>query len=282
MANQNIHSTIYNGRHTVVFTSGGHRYYVNSYQKQGVTTIMGKVLAKPGLMLWPMNMALKHLESKLPTITLEDFAEARNAHVEKRDKGASVGTVVHEVSERYLRDPSTPGYQHFLALGIDSDSPRYSDEALLAVHSFESWHDRTKPEIVAVEQVVYSETKDYAGTFDSILRIDGKTYLVDLKTTNASREAPKGVYAEYFIQLGAYYYAYEEQRQYELAHGGTKLVQIDDLMILSCKKNGAVHTLTASDVGLSPENCSSLWQSTLFLYRSLLKVRDKLGGSSDA
>jgi hypothetical protein len=281
MANQDIQTTLYNGKHSIIFKNGTHRYYVDTFQKQGVTTIMSKVLAKPGLMLWPMNMALKHLESKLPTITIEDFAAARKAHIEQRDKGAGVGTIVHAVVEHYLAAPHITTHKHLSDLGINSDSPEYTKEVLLALQGFEAWHDQTQPETIAIEQIVYSASKDYTGTFDSILRINGKNYLVDLKTTNASKDAPKGIYAENFVQLGAYLYAYEEQRQYELTHGGTKLVEIDDLMVLSCKKNGTVHTLTASEVGLTTEDCSSLWVSTLFLYEKLVNVKNKIGGKDD-
>lgn len=271
MANKDTEITIYNGKHKVAFHNDSHRYYVDGKQKQGVTTIMSQVLAKPGLMLWPMNMALKHLQSKLPTITLADFDDARQAHVKRRDHGADTGTIVHEIVEKILLDPSKPAYKYMLEMGVDSD------DALIALHGFELWYDRIKPKTIAVEQVVYSAFLDFAGTFDSILEIDGKTYLCDLKTTNASLEAPKGVYADYFVQLGAYLYAYNEQREYELHNGGsTDLVAIDDVMILSCKKDRSVHTVTGSEVGLTTEDCMQLWTSTLFIHRNLSRTRKKL------
>src|SRR5216117_743446 len=241
MATNDIETTIYNGLHNVKFRSGNHRYYIDGKPKPGVTTIMGKVLAKPNLMLWPLNMAMKHLESKVPTITAQDLADAREAHVKRRDKGADTGTIVHRLVEESLLKYGTGE-----AIVWEPDA-----EVTAAFDGFLKWQSTVKPRAVAVEQVVYSDLHGFAGTFDSILEIDGKVYLADLKTTNASRSAPKGVYAEYFIQLGAYYYAYEEQRQYELAHGGTNLVEIDDLLVISCKKDGRVNTMAASELQLT-------------------------------
>lgn len=268
MATQDIDTSIYGGKYSIKFRSGNHRYYVNGKPRPGVTTIMGKVLAKDGLMLWPLNMALKHLTPLVPTITHEDLEEARQAHIRRRDGGADTGTIVHSLVEQCLSQQTTLTDVDFFS----------SPEVIAAYTAFTKWYEEVKPTTIAVEQVVYSLTHDYAGTFDSILKIDDKIYLCDLKTTNASQTAPRGVYAEYFIQLGAYYYAYEEQRQYELAHGGTDLVQIEDLMIISCRKDGKMDTCTASELGLDLDTCMKMWTSTLFLHNSLARVKRKLGG----
>lgn len=267
MANQDSITTLYNGQHTATFKNNSHRYYVDGKLKPGVTTILGKIIAKPELMLWPLNMAMGYLETRLPTITLEDLAEARNAHVRKRDGAADVGTEVHGAAEDYLRNPET-----------QFPYGNYSDEAQPPIARFIEWCQEKQVKTIAVEQVVYSQFKDFAGTFDSILEIEGRVYLCDLKTSNASRGAPKGIYSEYFIQLGGYYYAYEEQRLYEIEHGGTNLRSIDDLMVISCKKDGSnVDTLTASDVGLNLNDAMHLWTSTLLLHTRLKEIKGKLG-----
>lgn len=271
MANTDISTTLYNGQHKVTFKNASHRYRVDEKAVTGVTTIMGKVLAKPGLMLWPLNMALKHLDNKigdgdLVLISRADLEDARNAHVTKRDAGADTGTIVHGLVEQYLAGNEVNV--------LESDA--LPSEAISAYSAFRAWDSRVQPKTVAVEQVVYSHALNYAGTFDSILEIDGKTYLCDLKTTNASRDAPKGVYAENFIQLGAYYYAYEEQRQYELANGGTNLVEIDDLLVISCRKDGRLNTVAASELGLTLQACMDMWVNTFSLYHSLEDVKNRL------
>lgn len=268
MATTDTETTLYNDLHTVKFKNGSHRYYVDGSPRPGVTTIMGKVLAKPDLMLWPLNMALKYLTMRLPTITAADLEEARLAHIRRRDKGADTGTLVHSHTENFLRgNPPT-----------NEEIMQMDDEVQLAFGGFMDWVIQHEPTALAVEQLVYSHLHKFAGTFDSILKIADKVYLCDLKTTNASQKAPRGIYAEYFIQLGAYYYAYEEQRQYELAHGGSELVAIDDMMVISCKKNGKVDTLTASDLGLTLADCMKMWECTLFLHNDLSRLKAKLGG----
>lgn len=269
MANNDSNTLLYNGLHVAKFQNSLHRYYIDGVLKPGVTTIMSKVLAKPDLMLWPLNMAIYHLEERLMHGPLDhtDLIVAKGAHIKRRDSGASTGTIVHSHVERLLVNPND--------YITDKDD---SSEVVLAVHGFIDWQKINKPTVIAVEQIVYSHTHSYAGTFDSILKIGDKVYLCDLKTTNASRSAPKGVYSEYFIQLGAYLYAYDEQREYELAHGGTKLIAIDDLMIISCKKDGKVDTCTASELHITPEECKEMWLSTLLLRNSLSKLKVQLGG----
>lgn len=263
MAFKDIQRELYNGAVKLTYRNRSHKYYVNNELKQGVTTVLGSVLAKPGLMTWPLDLAIKYLQERLPVVTQEDLDEARKQHTKRRDSGANTGSIVHELAEKILNgeNPSLDGYDF---------------EVKLAIGSFQEWFSASKPEVIAVEQIIYSRNHDYAGTFDSILRLNGKNYLCDLKTTNASREAPKGVYNEYFVQLGAYLEAYEEQRQYEEENGGTKLVKIDDVMIISCKKNGVVDTVTGTEVGVTVDKCRSMWVDILKLYRQLKEIANNL------
>jgi len=270
MANTDFETTIYNDTHTVAFKNNTHRYLVDSLPKPGVTTIMNKVLAKPGLMLWPLNVAMEHLKTKLPTITVSDLEEAALLHARKRDEGAGAGTLVHEAVEEFLRNKP-----HVMLRSLH-DQP---EEVMLAALSFEQWFKKTKPKVIAVERVVYSEDLDYAGTFDCILQFNGKTYLCDLKTTNASREAPRGVYAEYFIQLGGYLWAYTEERYAEIqATGKSTLPAVDDLLIISCRKDGSLDVVAASDFGFTLDDCLRMWNNCFHLYADLTKLKHKIGG----
>lgn len=267
MASADTVSLLYGGETEVAFKDKSHRYYIDGQWLPGrsVTTILDKTLSKGSLMLWAMEMALKHLEDKLPVVTLADLDEARQAHVKRRDKGADTGSIVHALAEQLLKGQSV----------VWDAQP---EEVVKAIDAFSNWYTGSKPEVIAVEQVVYSRTYNYVGTFDSVLKVDGQVCLCDLKTTNASREAPEGVYWSYFVQLGAYAEAYEEQRQYELSHGGTNLSEIEDLLVISCKKNGSFHLKRASDVGLTVEKCRQLWSAVLQLYDAQDTVKKRLGG----
>lgn len=267
MASQDITTSLYNGKYDVVFRNSSHTYKVNGTTKKGVTTAMSKVLAKPGLMTWAMEMALSYLKRKLPVITLADLDEARKAHTVRRDAGADIGSIVHDVAEKLLA-------------GEAVEWDELPDEAVLAADGFDEWLKVSKAKAISTEQVVYSETLDYTGTYDSVLKLGGRVYLCDLKTTNAGRDAPEGIYSENFIQLGAYAFAYEEQRVYEEAHGGSTLVPLDDLMIISAKKNGIVHTKAASELGLTITDCIELWQAVWFLAERLERIKKQLSGRS--
>lgn len=241
---------------------------INTGEKpKGVTTILGKVLAKD-LMGWAVNCAVMELKEKLPIITQADLDMAEKAYTRKRDFGANTGTEAHAMVENYLK-----------GIGTTFVTADGSPEALNAYNAFVKWFEEAKPTVLNVEEVIYSPSFHFAGTYDCMLAVDGVNYLCDLKTTNSSRAAPIGVYAEYFIQLGAYALAHEEQRQYEeITKGSSELVKLDDLMVISAKKNGKLDIVKASDVGLTVQECMDMFKRTLSLYNFLSNVTRALGG----
>lgn len=269
MATKPIEKTLYGDKYNLVFNPNARgrnpRYKVNGEAKKGVTTIIGDTLAKRALMLWPMDVCLKYIRDNMPNITEDVLEIAADEHNRLRNTGGSIGTAVHEHAELILN-------------GGDKSLSNLDSGAVMAIRAFRKWFDSTKPEVLDVESVIYSESLNYCGTFDALLKIDGKLTLMDLKTTNPSRDAPKGIYAENFVQLGAYALAYEEQRQYEIAHGGTKLEPIEELMILSCKKNGACDIQTSTDLGFKVKDLVLVAKSVIDVHNKLLDIKNKLGG----
>lgn len=271
MASSVIERDLYNGLfptvHNPLARGSQPRYVVmvggEKTKPKGVTSILGATLAKD-LMSWAAEMACEHLRSKLPVVTEADLKEAAKAYTVKRDAGASTGSEAHALVEQYLKgEKVTEGG---------------STEANNAFQAFLGWFQQVEPEVINVEEVIYSDEYKYAGTYDCMLRIDGKVYLADLKTTNASRKAPNGVYAENFIQLGAYALAHEEQRQYEEANGGTELVKIDGLMVISAKKDGKLDIVTDTDIGLTVDDCGGMFKRVVNLYQFLTYTTKQLGG----
>lgn len=231
---------------------------------KGVTTIMGQTLAKD-FVSWALDCMAEDLEAKLPVITQADIDDAKKASARKRDAGASTGTDAHALVEQFLK-------------GKEAELGGASPEALNAYNAFVKWFNQVKPEVINVEEVVYSDAFKYAGTYDCMLRVDGKVYLCDLKTTNSSRKAPNGVYAENFIQLGAYAEAHEEQRLYEEANGGTQLVPIEGLMVISAKKNGKLDIATEDQIGLTLTDCRMMFKKVVNLYNFMTYTMKALGG----
>lgn len=236
----------------------------------GVTTIQGKVLAKD-FVSWALNCMEEELlniagsyEGNI-VLTEEQIKEAKKASANKRDAGASTGSEAHALVEHYLK-------------GEDIDVSKASEEAIKAYRSFYDWYESVQPLVINVEEPIYSESYDYAGCYDCMLEIDGKVVLCDFKTTSASRKAPKGVYAEMFTQMGGYAWAHEEQRRYEENHGGTKLRMIEDLAVLSGKKDGKFDAVYASELGMNVESAMNHWKMVVQLNNFLSLTTKLLGG----
>lgn len=270
MASELIERDMYGGRYHMVHnpTARGSqpRYHVTNtgLKPKGVTTILGQTLSKD-LMEWAVGCMKDNLSKKLPSITPADLDDAASEYKRRRDSGASTGSEAHAMVERFLKGQK---------VNPEAGTP----EAGNAYKAFLNWYEVTAPEVVNVEEVVYSDEMGYAGTYDAMLKINGKVYLTDFKTTNVSRKAPNGVYAEYFIQLGAYASAHEEQRLYEEANGGTSLLPIDGIAVISGRKDGKLSFVTNEDLGISVEECGDLFRAIVVIYRFLTETTKALGG----
>lgn len=285
--------SLYNNTVTIDFDSDAkaNRYIVTDTVKgitrqpvPGVTSVIDKALHKPGLLTFPLNAALSHLGATFDvkqgkwvleteiTLTSELVGSASKAWLDRSNAGKDVGTEAHSLIEQFLLGASN----------LDSDEalagyPDASPEARKAFKAFTNWykeHVKIKP--LAIEQIVYSRAHAFAGTFDCLLEIDGKTVLCDLKTTNVSRYGLKvdgkwtGIYPENFLQLGAYAQAYREEH----FHNTGKLESpISDLMVINVTKDGNIHTLKASELGLKVEDCEQAFLQARDLLSFLSRVR---------
>lgn len=157
----------------------------------GVTTVLG-VINKPQLVKWANNLGLQGIDS--------------TTYV---DATARIGTLAHEMIQEYLGGPEWDR-SAFTREEIDT--------AENAVLSFYEWERQTghKMETVAIEMPVVSETFGYGGTVDWLGYIDGKLWLVDIKTS-------KGLFPEHEYQVSAYDRALFELG-YEVA--GVRLLRV--------------------------------------------------------
>lgn len=273
MATELITREMYNGQLKLVHNPNARgrapRYIVTRKdgtitKPKGVTTILGNTLAKD-FVGWALDCMAEYLEPKLPIITKADLEEGKKESARRRDSGGTTGTEAHALVENYLK-------------GKSNTMSTASQEAKNAYNAFADWFEDVTPEVINVEEVIFSNSMNYAGTYDCLLRIDGKVWLCDLKTTNASRKAPNGVYAENFLQLGAYAAAHEEQREFEEKNGGTKLVKIDGLMVISAKKQGKLDIVTNEEVGLSLGEAMGGFEATLGIHNYMKVTTEALGG----
>jgi hypothetical protein len=238
---------------TVNFDPKRHRYTTeDGTWLPGVTSVIG-VLAKPQLIAWAANMACDYIAKEATQRSLSDdgdyefvvspdvLFQARTAHVRKRDKAADKGTDVHDVIERYVRRQ--------LDRTAKTD---FTPEESKVLEPFIDWELGNDVRFLKSEVIVGSK-RGYAGRFDLLYEQDGKTYIGDIKTG-------KGVYPDYFIQMGGYQLAYEED--------GDK---VDDRVILHLNSK----SLTEYKSG-DYERDASAFVSCLNLYQ-LLKTFPELG-----
>jgi len=157
----------------------------------GVTTVLG-VINKPALMNWAWQLGTQGIDYK-------HYVDAT----------ARIGTLAHEMIQEYLGGP-------------EWDRSAYTSEEIdtaeNAVLSFYEWERQTghKMETVAIEMPVVSETFGYGGTVDWLGYIDGKLWLVDIKTS-------KGLFPEHEYQVSAY-----DRALFELGHevAGVRLLRV--------------------------------------------------------
>lgn len=219
---------------------GGSRWYVHpeSGEKQpGVTSVIG-TLNKPFLVGWAAKMAAEFVVDNIGSVmplAMSDRAAAieliKGASRRYTAKRGEVGTAAHEVFETVARGRKV-GRLH-------------PEMTPYATH-FAEFIAKFKPEFLMNEETVWNGEVGYAGSFDTILRIDGENVIVDYKTSAS-------IYPEVGLQLAAYRYATE-------LIGGRPLPQID---------GGAVLHVTSDGWKLCPVRCD---ESVFEIFKALRKA----------
>ena len=189
------------------FNEKSHRYTIDGKPLTGVTTILS-VMVKPALIQWAANMSVAYVKEHLTD--LKDLDEvlkvAKTAHRLKKEEAADVGTIAHKWIEDW----------------INGENPAPDPLVDHMTSNFVKWAEENKVEFIEAEKRVYSKVHWFAGTLDFLCKMNGKTYLGDLKTSS-------GIYDEYFYQTSAYQLALNEH---------DPDIKIDGHVIINCKKDG--------------------------------------------
>ena len=128
---------------------------------------------------------------------LQWLGEVGNKNAEiVRDRAAHEGSLVHEGIEKLLLGEKIDW--------LDSTgNARYNLQVWRMLLKFQDFYSFVKPETLASEMFLYSDTYQYAGTMDYLCRVGNETWLVDFKSSNHC-----GI--SYDCQLAAYAKALEE------------------------------------------------------------------------
>lgn len=174
---------------------GDSRFYVRPDREEkvpGVTSILN-MIPKPFLTFWASKVTAETAIECLPEITglaLKDRQGAidflKRAPQRSTQGAADTGTQVHDFFERIARGED-----------IGRVHPDYAPY-VKGIHDF---NDKYQPEYLFLEDTVWSDTHNYAGSFDFIAKIEGEIVMGDAKTTRS------GVHSEVAMQLSAYAFA---------------------------------------------------------------------------
>lgn len=205
-------STSFDGKHTIEFNEGSHRYKLDGKPCAGVTTFLkGSLPTGQGLISWQKGQALEYLWAELTELNHDAvgydvparfldaddktrlFKEAKAADRTRMQEAADVGTILHSLAEMRSRGQIEQA-DKLLARAqtvdkwplIESCYSKYLD-----------WEKQNLGEFVESEALVASPAYAYCGKFDLLSRRDGKLVLSDYKTSSA-------IYTEQKIQLAAY------------------------------------------------------------------------------
>jgi hypothetical protein len=113
-----------------------------------------------------------------------------------KNAAGNKGDKVHQAISAILRGEEVRIDSKFLNKDTEQQEELTLEECD-AILSFVNWRNETKAETLAWDVTVFSEKYGYAGTIDYICKIDGKTYIVDFKTSAQ-------VWPEYELQISAY------------------------------------------------------------------------------
>ena len=141
---------------------GNHHYIYDGKTVPSVTTILSKCIHEDYLLNWANYLGFKRIKYK-----------------DRLQEAADMGTDGHNAIEDYLRDKT--------------------ESSNICLQSFLVWwnmlNENNKVEIVDMEHPMVLPY--CGGTYDILLKINDKLFLVDLKTSNK-------LSYKYFIQLAAY------------------------------------------------------------------------------
>lgn len=133
-----------------------------------VTEVISRMLHSNSLMYWANRLGLKGLKYR-----------------EELNKAAALGTRAHSAIEKYLKE-------------------KISTDCNIPFLGFLMWFNIISEASTSPVEVIYVEHKIvhklYGGTLDCLMKINGRIFLIDFKTSNH-------VTYNYFIQLAAYKYA---------------------------------------------------------------------------
>jgi hypothetical protein len=111
-------------------------------------------------------------------------------------KAAAEGTQVHNAVESFINGNEINWIDEY-------GNAIYSLDVWKMILKFADFWNTHKPELIATEYHLFSDNHKYAGTADLIVKLKGKVWLMDIKTSNS-------LHTSYDLQLASYAKAWTE------------------------------------------------------------------------
>jgi hypothetical protein len=122
-----------------------------------------------------------------------------------RDEAGRRGSVVHNLTERYDNGEEVTLINNHGVIDF-----KISEWSMF--EKYVDFRNRFPAEIFYQEKNIISEKLGFAGTLDRVMNIEGKTLLVDIKTSGA-------IYNSYWLQLAAYEQLLLEENGHNILDG---------------------------------------------------------------
>lgn len=128
-----------------------------------------------------------------------------NANIIMRKAGKE-GTQVHEACEKLVLGEEVSWMDNY-------GTAKYSQIVWEMILKFADFWRTHKPELISAEDFVWSDVHKYAGTADLVVKMDGETWLLDIKTSNS-------LHKSYDLQLASYAKGLEEAKGIKIDRTG--------------------------------------------------------------
>ena len=220
------------------------RYLNNNVAVPRVTEILSAMLHEDFLMEWANRIGLYK----------------RQKYKETLEKAARIGTYSHDLVEQYIRNQ----IYNIDVMGISSRIEY--DSAKNAVESFRLWYNdvftlNNTINILGIEERL--TCRWFGGTYDMLIEINGRIYLVDFKTSNH-------ISYKYCLQISAYMYMLKLDRD----------IHIDGAIILQLDKKTPCYTEYILDFSNEIhksfiEDCEECFLSLVYSYYQRLNIESQ-------
>lgn len=190
---------------------GGY-YWIEEKPYLSVTQILS-VISKPALTYW---FGKQVYLAMIVDPTLKE-AEAMSAPYKVSDTAKTRGTSIHSVVEAYKKGS---------VINLEGVPEALQGFTKAFYRAMEEIHI----DFLEREKTVFSKKHKVAGTLDILAKVDGRVYVLDIKTG-------KDIYQEAFLQTSAYKSMVEEEGQ-----------KVDGIGVLLLKEDGSYKFETRIDV----------------------------------